>query len=494
MAGRSSAWGDEPDDQKIRESIVKITASVRGADYFRPWSKNAPREVTGSGVVIAGRRILTNSHVVNAASQIFVQPDKSSEKVLASVKALAPGIDLALLELRDPTFFDSHPPLMTRPRIPKIQQTVFAYGYPEGGMDLSITRGIVSRVEYAEYYLLTEGLRIQIDAAINPGNSGGPAVADGQMIGLIFSKLQQSDNIGYIIPMEEIDLFLKDVADGRYDGKPVLTDEIQNLENDALRSKLKLDKKTTGVLVRRLESHAGPYPLRAGDIITRIGNHVIDNAGMVREGDHHLKFQYMFQRVARGNKCAITILRDGAAQTVEVPLAPAESQWLFAYLTGNTPSYFIYGSLVFTEATQNFIRDFTYGDSPDTMLGYAYVGNPLIRRYGDRTAFADERLVILAHPMLTHKISTGYKSPTGAAVAEVNGVRIHNLKHLVETLRDATGEFVEFSFHGKSSELIVFKRQEALDATEEILNDNSIRQQCSADVAPVWNGGNAKKP
>ncbi len=67
-------------------------------------------------------------------------------------------------------------------------------------MDLSITRGIVSRLEYAEYYQVTDGLRIQIDAAINPGNSGGPAIADGQMIGLVFSKLQQADNIGYIIP------------------------------------------------------------------------------------------------------------------------------------------------------------------------------------------------------------------------------------------------------------------------------------------------------
>ena len=49
---------------------------------------------------------------------------------------------------------------------------------------------------------------------INPGNSGGPALVDGKMIGLVFSKISQADNIGYIIPGEEIDLFLKDIADG----------------------------------------------------------------------------------------------------------------------------------------------------------------------------------------------------------------------------------------------------------------------------------------
>ncbi len=66
---------------------------------------------------------------------------------------------------------------------------------------------------------MTEGLRIQVDAAINPGNSGGPAVVDGRMIGLVFSRLQQADNIGYLIPMEEIELFLEDIRDGRYRGQ-----------------------------------------------------------------------------------------------------------------------------------------------------------------------------------------------------------------------------------------------------------------------------------
>ena len=118
-------------------------------------------------------------------------------------------------------------------------------------MDLSITRGIVSRLDYAEYYQVAEGLRIQIDAAINPGNSGGPAIADGQMIGLVFSKLQQADNIGYIIPMEEIELFLKDVEDGRYDGKPVLIDVFKTSRMRCCGA-IKLDKKTTGVLVKKL--------------------------------------------------------------------------------------------------------------------------------------------------------------------------------------------------------------------------------------------------
>jgi S1-C subfamily serine protease len=283
--------------------------------------------------VIAGKRILTNAHMVNHSSQVFVQPDKSSDKLAAKVEALAPGIDLAVLKLSDESFFDDHPPLSFRPQLPKIPQTIFAYGYPEGGTDLSITKGIVSRVEYAEYYLWVEGLRIQVDAAINPGNSGGPVVVDGQMVGLVFSRLSQSDNIGSIIPMEEIELFLKDIYDGHYDGKPILDTDVQNLENDALRAKLKLDKKTSGVLVHKVHAHGAAYPLHDGDVITRIGDHAIDNAGMIRnENDHHLKFQYLIQHLVRDNHVPMTILRGGRERQEDVPVGREQDHRLFPYL------------------------------------------------------------------------------------------------------------------------------------------------------------------
>ena len=49
----------------------------------------------------------------------------------------------------------------------------------------------------------------QIDAAINPGNSGGPAVADGKIVGLVYSKIVQGENIGYLLAADEVRMFLK---------------------------------------------------------------------------------------------------------------------------------------------------------------------------------------------------------------------------------------------------------------------------------------------
>jgi PDZ domain len=143
-------------------------------------------------------------------------------------------------------------------------------------------------------------------------------------------------------------------------------------------------------------------------------------------------------------------------------------------------------SLCVTASPSNTLLSSSSGTGNHSAV-HANQGNPLIRRFGDQPAFAEDRIVIVSLPMFTHRISKGYKSQYAHAVAEVNGVSIRNLKQMVEVLRDASGEFVQFTFLGKHAENVVFKRQEVLDATEEILNDNGIRRQFSPDIAPIWN-------
>src|SRR3984885_13191379 len=255
----------------IENSVVKVFATMRYPDPFKPWTKQAPSEVTASGVVIEGKRILTNAHVVLYATQVQIQANAAGDKLPATVIAVAPGIDLAVLQLDDPSFFDTHPPLARAGKLPHIKDAVLAYGFPAGGNSLSITKGIVSRIEFVSYNYPVSGLRIQVDAAINPGNSGGPAIADNRMIGLAFSRAGgDTQNIGYIIPNEEVELFLKDIADGHYDGKPAMYDELQTLENPALREYLKLDKSVEGMVVHRPDKTDASYPLKEWDVLTRI--------------------------------------------------------------------------------------------------------------------------------------------------------------------------------------------------------------------------------
>jgi S1-C subfamily serine protease len=480
-ASGAPALGADADEALIRESVVKIFATHRPPDPMHPWTKQNPQEIGGTGVVIEGKRILTNAHVALYASQVFVQSHGSGDKHPAEVEALAPGIDLAILKLEDESFFDSRPPLPRSSELPRIKDTALVYGYPQGGTSLSITKGIVSRIEFAPYYYTTSGVRVQIDAAINPGNSGGPALVEDKMIGLIFSRLRESDNIGYIIPNEEIDAFLKDVADGRYDGKPMVWDGLQTLENDALRAKLKLDRKASGLVVAEPFKKDDSYPLKEFDLITRIGDHPIDNVGMAKvRDDLRLSFRYYVPKEARDGTVTLTILRDGQEKQVQVPVS-AKLETLFPPLEGKYPSYFIYGPLVFSPVTAEAAGAF---DRLAPLLSLQQ--SPLVTRRGDKPAFEGEELVMVSSRMFPHRVSKGYSDPFSQVVHDINGVTIKNLKHLVETLRDCTDEFIVIRFAGKNLETIVFNRKDVLKATDEILTDNGVRRQYSDDLAGVW--------
>ena len=358
------------------------------------------------------------------------------------------------------------------------------YGFPTGGMNLSITKGIVSRIEFAHYNYPVSGLRIQIDAAINPGNSGGPAVVGDKMIGVAFSRLGgNAENIGYIIPCEEVELFLKDIADGHYAGKQSMTDELQTFENPALRPYLKLDNSVTGIIVHQPASTGASYPLKTWDIITKIGDTTIDDEGMVNIGNNlRIDFRYIIQKIAAKGKVPLSIVRGGKALKIELPVS-SDHPMLIPDLQGSYPDYFIYGPLVFSVATSQFISNLNRGN----LLGvYAFMGSPLAARMGDNPAFPGEELVVVSSPFFPHALAKGYGNPIARVVKTVNGISIRNLNHLVQVLRESRNEFDVITYWGKGGETMVFPRKKMRDVTDEILTDNDIRSQGSQQVLDVW--------
>jgi S1-C subfamily serine protease len=483
---QAQAQAQAPD---VANAVVKVFSTMRYPDVVRPWSKQQPSEVSGSGVVIDGKRILTNAHVVLYASQVQVQANQAGDKISATVEAIAPGIDLAVLKLEDESFFDSHAPIKRAQEVPEIKDAVLAYGFPTGGTSLSITKGIVSRIEFTPYGLSVSGLRIQIDAAINPGNSGGPAVAGDKMIGLAFSALNNAQNIGYIIPNEEIDLFLQDIADGHYDGKPALYDELQTLENPALRSFLKLDNSIHGIVVRRPYPGEAANPLKEWDVITQIADAPVDDQGMIHiQGDLRVGFRYLVQKVAKNGTVPLTIVRAGQPLKV-APRVTSERPNLIPELKGDYPPYFIYGPVVFSKATAQFIN--AVSQNGDMVRVLSAIGSPLITLRGDMPSAEREELVVISSPFFPNKLSRGYANPFSTVVYSLNGTRVRSLKHLVALLRDLKDEFVVIRCEHRGGETLVFPRKEMVAATEDILNDNGVRAQGSPELLAVWSGKSA---
>jgi len=469
-------------------SVVQIFSTVRYPSLIKPWTKESPTEMSGSGVVISGHRILTCAHVVEYASQIQIQDNEGGGRINARVEAIAHDMDLAILKPEVESFFDSHPAIKVSHVLPDIRDNVLTYGYPVGGASLSITKGIVSRIEFAPYNYPAAGLRIQIDAAINPGNSGGPAVVDNQMIGLAFSYLGGTQNIGYIIPSEEIELFLKSIADGQYAGKPSLFGEFQSLANATQRSFLKLDPTTEGIIVEKPDNDDPAYPVKKWDVITHIGDVPLDSMGTIKLNDDvRLSFKYLIQKLATNGMVPFTLLRDGKELKEEVPVPSSHPVAIFS-LNGTYPSYFIYGPIVFTPATMEFVSQAMQGQHGGNVMGIlSYAASSLVRRLGDKPDFEDEQLVVVPCPLFPNRLSAGYSDSSFQVVKSVNGIPIKNLAHLVQVLRDAKSEYITIEFDVRNSQIIVLRRADVNSATEEILTDNDIRSQGSLDMVTIWN-------
>jgi S1-C subfamily serine protease len=465
------------------DSVVKVTASLRYPNPIRPWTQAKAVEVAGSGVIFEGKRIVTNAHLVEYATEVFVQSAPGADKIDAKVESIARDLDLAVLSLADDTFFRKRPPMPRTKNLPSARDAVEVYGFPIGGEEMSVTKGVISRIGYGPYF---PGVVLQVSAAINQGNSGGPAVVGGKMVGVVFSRLSDAENIGFVIPNEEIDFFLEGVKKGRYEGK--LTDatftRYQRLENESLRVMLKLDKRTRGILAFPPRPTEVGNPFHEFDILTRIGEHDIDNEGMVRLASGlRIPFTGLISKLARGNAVEMTVIRQSKPVRVSLPVSNRDNRVIRGF-HGEHPSYFIHGPLAFSPVKDDAISEYFRLNS--NLSSYR---SPLLRRRFDRRRFPGEELVAVTTPMFDHKIAKGYDDPLGQVLSEVNGEKVNNLRHLVEILRDSTEEFLRFRFADEGSEILVFRRAEMNKATRDILEDAGIAasRRGSKDMLAVWN-------
>src|SRR5262245_11246151 len=78
------------------DSVVKILATICYPNPLKPWEKGTAVEVLGTGTVIEGNRILTNSHLVLYATEVNIQGRREGDRVEAKVEALAKDMDLAV--------------------------------------------------------------------------------------------------------------------------------------------------------------------------------------------------------------------------------------------------------------------------------------------------------------------------------------------------------------------------------------------------------------
>src|SRR5947209_16198777 len=244
----------------VQKSLVRITATSVEPDYRAPWNAGGLQRGVGAGFVISGNRIMTNAHVVSNSRYITVERDGDPNKYPATVQFIAHDCDLAVLNVASPSFFKNMIPLKFG-GIPELESVVSAYGYPLGGERMSVTTGIVSRIDFQLYThsSIDSHLTVQISAQINPGNSGGPVMQNAKVVGVAFQGYtgDVAQGVAYMVPTPVIRRFLKDIEDGHYDKYVDLGITYSKLQNPAQRKFLGLKDDDRGALVETVIA-AGP--------------------------------------------------------------------------------------------------------------------------------------------------------------------------------------------------------------------------------------------
>lgn len=318
---KTSTTPGEPSDDEMQEFFrrffgVPPNGAGKQAPAPRarkPDGKQQPEEVprgVGSGFIIsADGYIMTNAHVVDGASEVYVKlTDKREFK--AKVIGADSRTDVALLKIEGTNL-----PRLTMGDSDKIKagEWVLAIGSPFD-LENTVTSGIISAKarDTGDYLPL-----IQTDVAVNPGNSGGPLInMRGEVVGInsqIYSRSGGFMGISFAVPIDEAMRVSEQLKASGKVTRGRIGVQIGEVTKEVAES-LGLPK-AQGAQVERVEADgpAAKAGVQAGDIILKFNGAAIEKANDLPR---------MVGNIKPGTRGTLTVWRKGASH--EIPLTVTE--------------------------------------------------------------------------------------------------------------------------------------------------------------------------
>ncbi len=413
---------------------------------------------------------LTNAHVVSNSRLLYIKKIDDPTPYEAEILHIAHDCDLALLGLKDPSAFKDVAPL-TFGGIPQLNSTVIAVGYPIGGQRISVTRGVVSRIDFRAYAHsgVDFHLAVQVDAAINPGNSGGPVIQDGRVVGVAFQGYSGSvaQSTGYMIPVPVIFRFLQDIKDGEYDHYPDLATSHFNIQNPAQRKAMNLPENGLGVMISSSDSagSAGGI-LETGDIIIAMDGFPVASDGYVSIAGSRVNMNEIVERKYVGDMVSLTVLREGEEKTFDIELKRFLPYLIQANQYDQEAQFVVFAGLVFQPLDRNLM-----GAHNITNLQVRYLYN----YFSDKEIYKEKPQVVILTDILPDEINTHLGPYQHKVVDEINGKTIRTLKDVYTALyeEEPEGEFHVIHLMGEGRPVVLEKsRIEA--AQERIRNQYNV--------------------
>ena len=453
------------------DAIVRVEVDTKKPNYRVPWNVGGMSSGNGTGFLIGKNRFLTNAHVISNNRLIYIKKVSDPRPYKARVVNIAHDCDLALLELESEeefseTFKEVSPLYIGG--IPKLNTTVIAVGYPIGGERISVTRGVVSRVDFRTYTHsgVDNHLAIQVDAAINPGNSGGPVLQSNQVVGVAFQGYSGSvaQNTGYMIPVPVVQRFLTDVEDGTYDYYVDLATSTIGLLNPAQRQALGLPNDGIGVMVCEPDAagSAGQL-LKTKDVLLSIDGHTIASDGFIEIDEERVDLNEIIERKFAGDTVTLEVWRDKKQIDVEIELKRFIPYTIQANQYNTRPQFVLFAGLQFQPVDRSVMSSHSIKDL-QARYHYSYFSSDEIYR--------DKPQVIILTAVLPDSVNTHLRPYVHKVVESINGKKIRVLQDVYDAFYKDHAEDGKGSFHvircvGEGRPLVL-KREEAETAHDRI--------------------------
>jgi serine protease Do len=377
--------------KKFSKGVVQILVVKASNQWLAPQKPPIMEEVSGSGFLVDNRHlgpelhdsdelhIVTNAHVAINAVRISLRlPKLGLLPIPASIVGLSPPdeFDLALLRVEDPKKLRAaikrkiggsleqgiiHLPLGDSDKT-QSGEKLMALGYPEGLPGVKSTLGVMSG-----YQQMGHKLYMQMTTPINPGNSGGPLLShEGNVVGVNTAGLEQSQNIGFSIPSAVLAAVLPVLVKNRVFARPTFgimlnpTSEHQN-------RLFAMPKNIHGEYISKVikGSAAHKAGLRRGDVLYELQGMPVTRFGQMflKAIEAYVTIDGLLGRAALGSKIKMKVWRNGKSKDMSMlyDKSPAlKIPMVYEAATSNSkPEYQIKGGLIFTQLTQNYVKQMT---------------------------------------------------------------------------------------------------------------------------------------
>jgi len=301
--------------KRITPAVVKVEVKGRAA-VANNSRRRETREIheIGSGVVYDPTQgmIVTNHHVIEHAGEITVT--LTDGRIFRAKRVGSdPDFDLALLKVDTEQL----------PSIPfgdssqlEVGDIVLAIGYPMN-MEQSVTSGIVGGLHRTNIGLEQHENFIQTDAAVYPGNSGGALVnVKGELVGIntaFISSTNTNPGVGFAIPVNMSRIIASQILQFGDIRRGTLGVTIEDPAPAVIRD-MKLEGPQPRAVITRVDpGSAGERAgLKAGDVVTKLGDVAVRNAPFLRTRIALLRI---------GETATLEILRDGKPMTIRAVVA-----------------------------------------------------------------------------------------------------------------------------------------------------------------------------